>query len=193
MQPLLPGSAGPYRQTLPRMRKQVDQCVRDPFWRCRKAVERLLSSGSRSPSQAEIAEILFAFQCEAMGYLEDPTDMEMCKHPFDVMREIAGSGRGWGDCNNHAAFMAALAHSVRLPVFWAICTPEGCPEDQRHIYAALLVADDEGPYDDGDFLALDTGRRYPVFGRHSDLSGIATERTWTPAYMGAENYAQEAA
>ncbi len=112
---------------------------------------------------------------------------------FDVMREIAGSGRGWGDCNNHAAFMAALAHSVRLPVFWAICTPEGCPEDQRHIYAALLVADDEGPYDDGDFLALDTGRRYPVFGRHSDLSGIATERTWTPAYMGAENYAQEAA
>ncbi len=197
---LEPGLAGPYGQTLPKMRQQVAQCVLDPFGRVLDTVERVVcASGETRPSRARLAEILFCWQATFMGYVEDPTDMEMCRHPFVILRDIQdkSKGRGFGDCNNSATLMAALGHVVRLPIVWILCAPERNPIDQRHIFAAML-RDDAGSEDDfmtndgldvDDFLALDTGNRNPIFGQFTELreGGVAIPTVYTsvPSYGGA--------
>lgn len=156
------GREGVDGQTLPVMRRYVRAALEDN--RVRRAAEMIVhAAGARGGDRRQEAAALFAWTRAHVRYARDPSHVELVHEPQILLYRIDRYGWAAGDCDDQACLIAALGHSIALPVAWVLAGSD--ERDLQHIYPAMAL--DETVADREDLLALDTASPRPVFGRHA--------------------------
>jgi hypothetical protein len=185
LETLLPGLDGPFRQTLPKMERMVQDAVNDPFMVVRSQAENIvLLSGETRPPRVLQLRCIFDWMVPRCGYVGDPMGWQLLKGPWQMLREIRERGRAMAACASHAMLAVSLGLTLRLRMGFVLCAPSEAPNDLQHVYAAMLDGDGTSA---NDLIACDTGNPSPVFGVHTDLlNAESTDRTFIPAFDDGE-------
>lgn len=70
-------------------------------------------------------------------FVRDPHDVELLTTPGEQLRQIAGTGAAYGDCDDVALLGAALAQAGGLPVHYVLYGFGPPPTSFSHIFAEV--------------------------------------------------------
>jgi transglutaminase-like putative cysteine protease len=133
---LIPGDNG-ITQTANAIRQAVFYAIRNsPSVRLRA---ELLTSGL--PARDEYSEVnaVFSWVLRHYRYLRDPRGLELVKSPEVSDKEISERGAFQGDCDDVAAYLAALLSAIGYRVKLVVMSVPNRDGAFRHIYIKVFL------------------------------------------------------
>lgn len=125
-------------QTLKAIGHGIGRSSRRPHVRL-KALDILRQTDIPDRRARDAARALYQWVKRNIRFVPDPLDVETVQDPEVTLRI------GAGDCDDHAALLAALAQNVGIPARFVVVGEN--PDRFQHIYAELLIDDHWTPAD----------------------------------------------
>jgi len=125
-------------QTLKVIGQGIGRSSRRPHVRL-KALDILRRTDIPDRGARDTARALYQWVRRNIRFVPDPLDVETVQDPEVTLRI------GAGDCDDHAALLAALAQNVGIPARFVVVGEN--PDHFQHIYAELLIDDRWTPAD----------------------------------------------
>lgn len=133
---LLGGDTG-IVQTVGNIKSAVFRALRDPNQLIRRRAESLIrNSGARDRDERTEIRTIANFVKKHFHYVHDPRGVEFVKSPELIDQEISRYGQFIGDCDDSAAYLAALLKSIGYRVNLTIISDKRNPRKTfTHIFA----------------------------------------------------------
>lgn len=140
--------------TLRNIGRLVSEALRDPRIRL-TAIQIIEAAGVANADQMAAARALVNHVRQNIRFIEDPVDLETVQAPAVTLFELPA-----GDCDDHAALLAALAMSIGIPARFRVIGDH--PDHFQHIHPELQIARQWIPVDTTTGTFGERQRLYPV-------------------------------
>lgn len=128
-------------QTVGKIKDAIYYTLREPNQAIRRRAESILRASRTLEGQSldEVKDV-FRWVKDHFHYVHDPHGLEYVKSPEVSDQEIAQHGFFMGDCDDAAAYLAALLKAIGYPVRLIVVSPTSSPfDDYQHIFVRVYI------------------------------------------------------
>lgn len=130
--------------TVAAMKDAVNRSLTNP--RVVQTAARIVASvNARDPVQ--VWRALRQWLAAHLQFTPDPRDVETVRTPYEQLRQIDERGVMYGDCDDAATLVAALAKAVGQRVRFVVIGFQTATAPYQHVYAEMATPDGWGDFD----------------------------------------------